>query len=110
HVSLIAGQLVGEYLDRDLPAAFLLIAEVNRTHAAFAEPAENLAVAEATQLRRAACLLGGAVVPGRRSRCRSRRRKRPGGVDLRSIQGDANFLSLNRAKQVLIHQAVEDIG
>src|SRR5207302_10347021 len=99
-----------EYLDRDLPLHPLLIAQVNRAHAAFAEPAQDLVAAEVTQFRGSASRLGRAVVLGGRGRYGAWRRQGPGGVDLRFIQGAADFLSLKGAKQVLIHQAAQEIS
>src|SRR5262249_37925995 len=45
-----AGQGVGEDLDGDLPALALVVAEVDRPHAALAEAAQDAVVAEAARL------------------------------------------------------------
>ena len=51
-VALVAGEAVGEHLERHLLAQLLMIGQVDRSHAALAESAQNAELAESAQFVR----------------------------------------------------------
>ncbi len=117
-IGLVQRQLIGKDLDGELLIFAFLIGQVDRAHAAFAEPAQETIVADGSQMVARRCGGNGEHTVNRELFLNFRRERLPfrffrcdGRVrELSPLQVDSKLLSLARVENFLGHQRIEEIS
>src|SRR5439155_4344646 len=116
-VGLAGRQLLGQNLDGHLPVRLFLVAKINRAHASFAKPPQDLVLADAPQLQttgESALSIAGPRSPGPIPL--GRRRKGCAGLTIGRtllcrvfVEGGTELVRLGRAKKLLLDKDGQDV-